>query len=109
MDPEKHTGEKAWLVFWSLSAGILAWLASYTSLKENAGHATLLGLCACFGWPVIGAFVIRFCESLKGWAYCGKKKPWPDDERLMLAGVWPLTFVCCSVVYLSLGIIHRIF
>ena len=60
-------------------------------------------------YPVVASVVLAFCAWLRKWAYRMQVEPWDDEERLMFGAVWPLTLVACIIVFVFVGIIHRVF
>jgi serine/threonine protein kinase len=42
-------------------------------------------------------------------AYRGQSQRWGDGPRIVLGAIWPLTLVCCTIVYAFLAVIHRLF
>ena len=139
MDPKTHSAAKGFLIFISLLVGLLAWSILAFDITEQTKRVTIGGGCAgekqevekvthrpefnlkgsligvpiglfvAFLYPVIAALIIRLCEEMKSWAYCGQVEEWDRDFQLFLGAFWPLTLICCIIVCLFLGIIHRIF
>jgi len=138
MEPQAYHGMKAFFIIICLSVGTIVWfILAFDITKEtkrimigggceqrrevekvahrpkfNSKGAMIgvpIGLAVSLLYSVTAAWIIRLCEAIKCWAYCGQVEKWDDETRLFLAALWPLTLICCSVLYLFLGIIHRLF
>ena len=60
-------------------------------------------------YTVVAGMVVSLCEGMKSIAYRGQSERWSDGSRIVLGAVWPLTLVCCTIVYTFLAVIHRLF
>jgi len=139
MDPKKCTGAKTTLIVASLLLGILTWfvgafdivkekkmvpvgggcrynarqvekLKNTLKFKPNGALKSIpLGFLVAFLYPIIAAWIIKFCEVLKVWAYRGECEKWDEETKLILAAFCPLTLVSCIIIYSFLATIHRVF
>ncbi len=69
----------------------------------------LLTVLTAIGYPVVASVVVAFCARLRRWAYRTSEDAWDDKARLEYGAIWPVTLVACLIVYVFLGIIHRVF
>jgi len=97
---EQHSALKAPLVIASLLSGVLVGLGF---------ESILLGIAIALVYPFMGAVVVWLCEILKSWAYRRQCNKWGQDERLLFAAVWPIALIVCVIMYIFVGIIHRLF
>ena len=124
-----HGPAKALLIFIALCAGFGATAyVSYQTLLvdivDSSGTRQLpnttfhwllfvklipLSIAIAVGYTLISAWLMAGCEHMKQWAYLGAAEPWDTGTRLFLASFFPITVVCCLILYIFLGIIHRAF
>ena len=104
MDVKENKEAKVALVVASLICGIFVGIST-----RRVFLGIIIGILASLAYPFVGAFVIWLCERLKSWAYMNQCEKWEQEVRLAMAGVWPFTLIGCLIIYIFLGIIHRIF
>ncbi len=108
---------KALMIVVSLIAAIGAMWIFY---DQNSGYddyfsngdmiiLVVLGIATSLLYPVLGAFAIKLCEGVRSWAYKATIQNWSDQQRLLFGAFWPVTVLFSLIVYMYLGIIHRLF
>jgi hypothetical protein len=69
-----------------------------------------ISLAAAFAYPFVGAVVVTGAAALRSWAWRHEEPPkWDRTARLFLGAFWPLTLAASIIIYIFLGVIHRIF
>jgi hypothetical protein len=116
MESNKHVGKKVLMVLASLAMGYFILFVQvggdilYKVQWENLTLAKLgVSILTALAYPIIGAFMVRFCELLRGWGTKGEYSIWDSGERLFFGAIWPLTLTLSLIVYPFLGIINRLF
>lgn len=78
----------------------------------DPSYNPFFALCAAFGtlllWPIIGAVVAELSNTFREWAYI-KCDRVGKEEKIVLAAIWPLTFLYALIVYPAMAIINRLF
>jgi hypothetical protein len=100
---------KVAIILCSLFFGFICAIIIYHLTYGDGLISILTFIGVSLAHPFIGAFVVALCEDLKQWAYVDKAERWPRDQTAYLAAAWPLTLIGCLVLYIYLGIIHRIY
>jgi len=116
-NPHGHGGEKALLIIVSLLLGLTAgiWTAvDFTGVTPviRAGGIGLGIFCTAgvaFLYTILAGVIVSLCEGMKWIAYRGQPQRWSDGARIVLGAIWPLTLLCCIIVYTFLAVIHRLF
>lgn len=115
---QRFADAKKFLVIASIVAGLTVFMCltcqTYptepaTLRKDRLGLGFLLMISTCFLYPVLGAFAVGLIEATRAWAYSGSQDEWTRAHRLMLAAVWPFSFLVGMILYPCLGLIHRLF
>ena len=73
-------------------------------------HA-LTGLAAAIGYVLLGAVTAKLCAALRSWAYAHDPEESIADENwaVIMGSFWPITLPVCLILYVFLGLIHRLF
>ena len=75
--------------------------------------AVIIGFVFMFLNPIFAAETIKMCIQMKKWAYPNKYKDeyeeWDEAKKITLGAIWLITLSFCTIIYLFLGIIHRVF
>jgi hypothetical protein len=116
-NPQQHGGEKALLIMASLAVG--AGFGCWKAFDFRGPNPVLIdgGIWSGLFWTAVvslvytvaAGMVVSLCEGMKWIAYRGQPARWSDASRIILGAVWPLTLVCCVIVYTFLAVIHRLF
>jgi hypothetical protein len=116
-NPQQHGGEKALLIIVSLAVG--AGVGSLRAFDFRGSSPVLVDgaiwpgvFCAAvvsLVYTVAAGMVVSLCEGMKWIAYRGQPVRWSDGARIILGAMWPLTLICCTIVYTFLAVIHRLF
>ncbi len=111
---ESNAG-KVFLFFVSLGLGaFFAWLAysptgGFTPLLFATGCGSLTSVL----YILIGAFAVRACEALKGWAFPAdpgeKITPWTANIRASITAIWPLSLPFWILLSVFFAVINRLF
>jgi hypothetical protein len=73
------------------------------------GWGLLIFPIAALAYPIMGAIVISWCQALRNWAHEYDVEEWTKKDKIWLGAVWPISIVCCLIIYIFLGIINRMF
>jgi hypothetical protein len=71
--------------------------------------ALIVSLVAAFLYPLVGALAVRVCAALHGWAWIDSAPEWPRSVKLVIGAFWPITLIASTIIYIFLGVIHRIY
>jgi|SRR5271157_553008 len=116
-NPKEHGGEKAFLIMMSLAVGVSVGIWRAFDFRGERPVLVDGGMWSGMLWTAIIALVytvaagmvVSLCEGMKWIAYRGQPARWSDSSRIVLGALWPLTLVCCTIVYTFLAVIHRLF
>lgn len=105
-NPADFEYAKLFLIALSIATGLLF---SYLFWNFLGFFSILFGVGVSLGYTFLAAFAVRICEALRDWAYVNEIDSWSQEERVWAGALWPISLLCCLVLYIFLGIIHRVF
>jgi hypothetical protein len=116
-NPQRHGGEKALLIIVSLSLGLTVGIRNavdFTGVNPVIRDGGILagfflGALVALVYTILAGVGVSLCEGMKWIAYRGQAQRWDDGPRIVLGAIWPLTLVCCTIVYAFLAVTHRLF
>ena|SRR5947209_6898270 len=105
---ETHWFPKACLIVVSLSA---AFFSAAVAIGSDADPLLILLIFPAVGllYPIAGAGIVFLCEELRDWAYEYECKDWSREVKIFYGAIWPVVLPVCIILYVFLGIIHRLY
>ena len=104
-----HGVARSWGGFWLLEPRSISRVQNRSLLMAGSGLECSRTALVSLVYTVAAGMVVSLCEGMKWIAYRGQPARWSDSSRIILGAVWPLTLMCCAIVYTFLAVIHRLF